>query len=227
MTRHGRGAIAPDGSPVEVYLRLPHLGEADIVHAAVPEGVAILELGCGVGRITGELVARGHDVVAVDESAQMLDHIAAERVEKVRSTIAELRLQRTFAAVLLGSNLVNSADDRKRCALLAAARRHLADDGVLIVECHPPGWFDTVHDGAGGPAGPVDVRVEHVRRDGDVLTATVHYAVGEHLWTHPFVARRFTDAQLDAELRRHGLRRDRWLSDDHAWFTARGTSSDS
>jgi hypothetical protein len=46
----------PDGSPVEVYLRLPPRGEAELVDEVVAPGVEILELGCGVGRITRELI---------------------------------------------------------------------------------------------------------------------------------------------------------------------------
>ncbi len=61
------GEFTPDGSPVEVYLRLPPRGEAELVHAAIASGAEILELGCGVGRITHELVRLGHPVIAVDE----------------------------------------------------------------------------------------------------------------------------------------------------------------
>jgi SAM-dependent methyltransferase len=66
---------APDGSPVEVYLRLPPGEEPGIVHAAVPEGAAVLELGCGAGRLTRALLAFGHPVVAVDQSPEMLRHV--------------------------------------------------------------------------------------------------------------------------------------------------------
>ncbi|MGH2735107.1 MAG: hypothetical protein ACRDKZ_05985 [Actinomycetota bacterium] len=45
-------AIAPDGSPVEVYLRLPPGDQPDIIHGAISKDGDILELGCGTGRIT-------------------------------------------------------------------------------------------------------------------------------------------------------------------------------
>jgi len=51
------------------------MGEPEIVHAAVPPGASILELGAGAGRVTHPLVALGHPVVAVDESAEMLARI--------------------------------------------------------------------------------------------------------------------------------------------------------
>jgi SAM-dependent methyltransferase len=220
MTAAGPGALAPDGSSVEVYRLLPHLGEADIVHAAAPAGATILELGSGVGRVTRELLARGHPVVAVDESAEMLAHVPAG-AERVRSAIADLHLDRTFPVVLLGSHLLNTADDGVRSGFLGAAHRHLDADGVLIVEAHAAEWFDSVRTGDGGRTGDVDVRLADVHRDGDLLAATVHYAAGHHSWTHPFVARRFSDDQLDGELARHGLRRDRWLTANHVWFAAR------
>jgi 2-polyprenyl-3-methyl-5-hydroxy-6-metoxy-1,4-benzoquinol methylase len=58
---------APDGSPVDLYLRFPPAGEAERVHEAIPPGAEVLDLGCGVGRIAHELVRLGHPVVAVDE----------------------------------------------------------------------------------------------------------------------------------------------------------------
>jgi hypothetical protein len=45
-------AVAPDGSPVELYLRLTPRGEAEIVGGVIEAGAEILELGCGVGRVT-------------------------------------------------------------------------------------------------------------------------------------------------------------------------------
>ena len=71
--------IAPDGSPVLLYARLPSFGEAALIHEAVPAGGQILELGAGAGRITQELIALGHDVVAVDNSSACSHSFAAQR----------------------------------------------------------------------------------------------------------------------------------------------------
>src|SRR5919198_5137029 len=51
--------VAPDGSPVEIYRRLPATGEPELIHGAIPAGASILELGCGAGRITHELIRLG------------------------------------------------------------------------------------------------------------------------------------------------------------------------
>ncbi|MGH2736710.1 MAG: class I SAM-dependent methyltransferase [Actinomycetota bacterium] len=69
------GAIAPDGSPVEVYRHLPAGDEPEIIHTAIQERGEILELGCGTGRITHRLVELRHAVTAVDQSAEMLRHV--------------------------------------------------------------------------------------------------------------------------------------------------------
>src|SRR3954463_3338539 len=66
---------APDGSPVGLYARLPELGEGEVVAAVLPGGVSLLELGCGAGRITRQLVRLGYRVTAVDESREMLAHV--------------------------------------------------------------------------------------------------------------------------------------------------------
>jgi SAM-dependent methyltransferase len=215
----GRGAITADGCAVEVYLRLPHLGEADLIHAAIPRGATVLDLGCGVGRIAHPLLELGHPVTAVDSSDDMLAHVRG--AETVQASIAELELGRRFDAVLLASHLVNTADDAARAALLRAAARHLAPHGVLVAECHPPAWFAEVHDGAGGWLGEVQVEVADVRRHGEILAGTVRYRLGDEAWTQPFDALRLDEAGLRGELAAAGLSFERWLRADQSWFRAR------
>src|SRR5881409_3849958 len=108
MRATGPGPITKDGSPVEMYLLLPPGDEPDIIDSAVRLGGSILELGCGVGRVTRVLVERGRPVVAVDESADMLSHV--RRAETVLSDIESLDLGRTFDGVVLASHLVNTGD---------------------------------------------------------------------------------------------------------------------
>jgi SAM-dependent methyltransferase len=98
----GRGAITDDGCPVELYLRFPHQGEADLVHAAVPAGATVLDLGCGTGRIAHPLIELGHPVTAVDASAEMLAHVRGAHT--VHSRIADLDLARPFDVVLMASH---------------------------------------------------------------------------------------------------------------------------
>ncbi|WIY04604.1 class I SAM-dependent methyltransferase [Amycolatopsis mongoliensis] len=211
--------VTADGCSVEVYLRLPAAGEPEIVHAALPAGASILELGCGTGRVTHPLVELGHPVVAVDDSPAMLAHV---RAETVCARIGDLDLGRTFDAVLLGSHLVNTALDPDRHALLAAARRHLSPSGRLIVEWHPPEWFDTVASGQGGRLGEVDVELADVVRGGDLLSATVRYSAGGRRWDQEFTCRRLA---LDDVLTSADLVFDGWLTEDRNWFAARVAES--
>jgi len=78
-------STAPDGSPVELYERLPELGEDDVVVSVLPEEASVLELGCGTGRITRQLVRLGDRVTAVDESAEMLALMRTARARGGRS----------------------------------------------------------------------------------------------------------------------------------------------
>jgi SAM-dependent methyltransferase len=82
------GPVAPDGSPVEFYRLFPETGEAAIIHDALPPGCRVLELGCGVGRITHRLIEFGHQVVAVNNSPEMLAHVRG--AETVLSDIERL-----------------------------------------------------------------------------------------------------------------------------------------
>jgi SAM-dependent methyltransferase len=185
----------------------------------VPAGASILELGCGTGRILRPLAALGHPVHGVDESPQMLAHAAD--LPTTCSTIEALRLERTFDAVLLASRMLNTTPAQRR-AFLATCRRHLAPAGVLVVQRHPPRWFDAV-----GPSDSerdgVRFVVRDVRREDQMVHAVVDYHVGDRTWTHACTTYRIGADELTADLASADLRFDRWLTDDRAWFTARAT----
>ncbi|MEQ0559408.1 class I SAM-dependent methyltransferase [Amycolatopsis sp. NEAU-NG30] len=100
--------MTADGSLV--YLLLPN-GGLEIVHAAIPRGASILELGSGAGRVTHPLLALGHEVVAVDDSPSMLAHV---RAETVCARIGDLDLGWTFD----GHHLARLSTGRRRCGQL-------------------------------------------------------------------------------------------------------------
>ncbi|GAA5157500.1 MULTISPECIES: class I SAM-dependent methyltransferase [Amycolatopsis] len=204
-----------DGCSVDLYRLLPPDGEAEIVHGAVPPGAAVLDLGCGTGRIAHRLQELGHPVVAVDDSPEMLAHV---RTEAVLSRIEDLRLDQRFEAVLLASHLVNQPHG---APLLAAVARHLSPTGRAVVQWHPPSWFDTVADGMGGYFGEVRVELSGVERQGDLLSAVVRYEAGGSTWTQAFTARRLTEPQLTALLADVGLAFDGFLSPEESWFAAK------
>jgi SAM-dependent methyltransferase len=213
----GPGVITPDGCAVDFYALMPAFGEPAIVHEAVGAGTSILELGCGTGRVTHPLVALGHPVVAVDESPEMLAHVRG--AETVCATIQGLSLGWRFGAVLLASHLIN-ADAGTRSAFLATCRRHVADDGCVIVQQHAPEWFSAAAATEDTRDGVI-YRLRDVSRPApDLLTATVEYVVGDRCWTQTFTTTRLDEAELDASLGAAGLRLDRYLTEDRSWFRA-------
>lgn len=209
---------APDGSPVELYARMPTFGEPETVHAAIPAGTEILELGAGAGRMTRRLAELGHQVTAVDRSAEMLAQVRG--AETVHADIVGLDLGRRFGCILLASQLVNVDDDRERAGFLETAARHVAPDGAVLIQRYDPSWAadprpsETEHDG-------LHMRVVDPRRDGERLTATVDYELGGETWRHgPFTSRILDDEGLEARLGVAGLIRDRWLDDRRSWLAA-------
>lgn len=214
----GPGVITPDGCAVEFYARLPAMGEPAIVHEAVGPGAAILELGCGTGRITHPLVSLGHPVVAVDESAQMLAHVHG--AETVCARIEELTLGRRFGAVLLASHLINAPEDPVRGAFLAVCRRHVAGDGCVVIQQAGPEWFSTATESERTQDGII-IRMRDVSRPAPgLLAATMEYVIGDQRWTQTFTSRRLDHDRLVEALGAARLRLDRYLTDDRAWFRA-------
>jgi SAM-dependent methyltransferase len=218
MTESGSAPTAPDGSPVELYARMPTFGEPELIDGAIPVEVDILDLGAGAGRMTHRLVELGHPVTAIDNSAEMLARIRG--AETVQGDIETLDLGRRFGCVLLASNLIN-VDDEQRRAFLATCARHVAPDGAVLVQRYDPAWAadpqpsETERDG-------VRIRVLAPRRTGRHLTATVEYELDGMTWRHgPFTATILEDDEVIAELRRAGLAFDRWLDERRSWIRAR------
>jgi SAM-dependent methyltransferase len=216
----GPGVITPDGCAVELYARLSAGREPGVVHEAAGDGARILELGCGTGRVTHPLIELGHDVTAVDESPEMLARVRGAKT--VLARIQDLDLGgRRFDAVVLGSHLFNVPDDGLLGAWLASCRRHVADGGSVLIEQHPPSWFETVADSERTADDGLIVRTCGVRRRGPgLVSATVEYAYGDQLWTQSFTAREITETDLPRVLDQAGLAFAGYLTGDRSWLRA-------
>lgn len=215
----GPGAITPDGCAVDYYAMLTPNGEPERIDAAIPERATILELGAGTGRITHGLRTLGHPVVAVDESAEMLAHIKG--AETVCSSIQSLALDRTFDLVLLMSHVIETADDQLRAAFLRTCRRHVADDGCVILQRQPPEWYDTVEPSVHAVGDGWTVRMRDIERpEPGYLAATMEYTVGDRRWTHFFLSRRLDDDVLEQALNDAGLTMSEFLDGDRGWVRA-------
>jgi SAM-dependent methyltransferase len=213
----GSGHYAPDGSPVELYARLAAGDEPRIIHEAVPEGAALLELGCGAGRVTHPLLALGHPVVAVDNSPEMLEHVRG--AEKVLADITTLDLGRRFAGVVLASNLVNCVGAEARAAMLACCARHVAADGVVLVQRLAPGRALTIEEGA-WTRGEARFHLTSLVRRGKVFAASMMVELDGKRWRHSFEAEMLDDEETDAALAKAGLKRVGFLDEPRAWVKA-------
>jgi SAM-dependent methyltransferase len=215
----GPGEITSDGCAVDFYALLPPFGEAEIVHAAVPDGASVLELGCGTGRILRPLADLGHQVLGVDDSRAMLAHIPD--LPTVCCRIEERYLDRTFDAVLLASTLINE-EPSLRGKFLAACRRHLRSGGVAVFQQQAPSWFGTAGQAPRVRDDPSGIRrvIRSARWEPPRLFVEVEYQVGDRVWTHSWGAWEISERELADDLGSAGLRFGRWLTDDHAWFTA-------
>jgi DNA-binding MarR family transcriptional regulator len=209
--------VAPDGSPVAFYRRLPAMGEPELIHVAIGAAASVLDLGCGPGRIAGPLAALGHPVVGVDDGAGMIVALPAG-VEGVVADARTVRLGRTFGAVLLASHLVNATDDGPAFAATAAA--HLDVGGLVVGETYPPGWDPTPTVGREQRLG--DARIVLLRAEiaGDLLRAEVRYGVDGNSWSQAFSARLLDEPALHSLLEGAGLAFVRWL-ERPGWFVAR------
>ncbi|GAA0390624.1 methyltransferase [Acrocarpospora corrugata] len=215
----GPGPITPDGCAVDYYATLQPRGEPELIHGAVPAGARILELGAGTGRVTHGLLALGHEVVAVDESPEMLGHVKGART--VASSIQDLALPEVFDVVLLMSYVIETADDDLRAAFLRGCRRHVAQDGCVILQRQPPEWYDTVEPFERDAGDGHTVAMTDLQRPGPgLLGATMRYTVGERTWTHYFLSKRLDDDFLEASLNAAGLSIAGFLTPDRGWVRA-------
>ena len=94
----------------------------------------ILDLGAGTGRVAADLVARGHEVVALDSDEHMLAALA-ERVEGVTTVTADARdfdLGVAFSLAIAPMQLAQILGGPDgRIAMLQRVRAHLSPGGTF------------------------------------------------------------------------------------------------
>ncbi|OPG01626.1 SAM-dependent methyltransferase [Streptomyces sp. GKU 895] len=214
----GPGAITPDGCAVELYSRLPVYDEPDIIAAAVPTGAHILELGCGVGRMTHPLLERGFTVTAVDESPEMLARVQGART--IRGKVEELDLGETFDVVMLASFLVHAGDAEVRRGMLRACARHVAEGGCVLIQREGEDYHTNLPRERVDPSG-FTLRMVSAEPVGDgVNSVRAEYEFPDAVWTQTFLARPLTKDQFEEALGEAGLRVDKYLTEDRIWVRA-------
>jgi SAM-dependent methyltransferase len=105
---------------------------------AAREGAPVLDVGAGTGRVALDLARRGHEVVALDRSAELLEALRERGAGLAITTVAadarDFAIDRRFPIVVVPMQtlqLLGGAGGRAR--FLARAREHLAPGGLLAV----------------------------------------------------------------------------------------------
>ena len=117
-------ALAAEGA----YLH----AEADLVCSFAP--AAVLDAGCGTGRVAAELAQRGVEVVGVDRDASMVATARAQApgVTFAVADLTDLALGRTFDVVLLAGNVPLFTPEGTQDALVGRCAGHVAPGGRLV-----------------------------------------------------------------------------------------------
>ena len=219
----GPGIRTPDGCSVELYRQLPYMGELDEIEAELSKHHAVLELGCGTGRLCARMQELGLQTTGVDESAAMLA-LLPPGVEGIQGSIETLDLGRRWPAVLLPSHLINHPEESIRRRFVEVAQRHTEQTGVFYVKRHSTAWLSTVQEGRIGEKNGVEYFAEQVSRKGDFLTMTLRYAAFGQSWTQSFTTCALETHQIETLLTGCGFSSFKWFGKQELWAAA--TASD-
>jgi SAM-dependent methyltransferase len=125
----------------------------------------VLDLGCGTGNHTLRLAAKGHEVVGIDRSPEMLAEAGRKAIEQrvtahfQQADIRHLSLRKTFDATLMMFAVLGyQTEEEDVRSVLQGARHHMPPNGLLIFDV----WY--------GPAvlaqGP-ETRVRTIEHNGN------------------------------------------------------------
>jgi SAM-dependent methyltransferase len=108
----------------------------------------ILELGCGTGRVTRYLGARGATVTGIDISHEMIEHARSLNPDQ-KFAVGDLRDLSSYAseswnAVIASFNVLGVLDDEERRRVLGELANLLAPDGLLYFSAHNRASLDQI-----------------------------------------------------------------------------------
>lgn len=129
-------------------------GEARFAAGLVEPPAAVLDAGCGTGRIAVHLAELGHRVVGVDVDVTMLEVARAEapHLDWHHADLAELELGEHFALVLLAGNILPLLEPDTLGAVCERLAAHAAPGGRVVCGF----GLDADHLPPGCPVTPLD-----------------------------------------------------------------------
>ena len=104
-------------------------------------GGPILDLGAGTGRVSVDLAAQGHDVVALDSDPELLAELSEREpsVSTVHADAREFSVDAQFPLVIAPMSLVQIlGGHRGRVAMLRRVHAHLAPEGLFAAPISDP-----------------------------------------------------------------------------------------
>ncbi len=111
-------------------------GEARLIDAMVPRGAAILDAGCGTGRVGGTLAAAGHRVTGVDLDPELIAEATTQHPQAtwLVGDLAELDLpEKRFDIVVCAGNVFAFLAPSTRAEALRRLAGHLGEDGRAVI----------------------------------------------------------------------------------------------
>ncbi len=184
-------------------------------------GGAVLELGCGTGRLACRIAAEGLEVVGVEPAGGMLgvarSRPGTETVDWVQSDGQSLRLARRFDLITMTGHAFQALlSDADALAVLATAAHHLKRDGQFVFETRNPAkraWLSWTPDQTREVVQtPAQGRVEACY---DAVAEAVAGAEADTGIVGIAQHCRFLDLSLDGGPERIGRSRIRFIERDH------------
>jgi SAM-dependent methyltransferase len=104
-------------------------------------GGPILDLGAGTGRVSVDLAAKGHDVVALDNDPELLAELSGREpsVSTVHADARAFSVDAQFALIIAPMSLVQIlGGHRDRVAMLRSVHAHLFPGGLFAASISDP-----------------------------------------------------------------------------------------
>ncbi len=122
-------------------------GEARLADALCPRAARVLDVGAGMGRVAAALLARGHDVTAVEPDPRLVAQARAtypglriaalDALDVDATALAALGAPTAFDLVVAVGNVVVFLAEDTEVAVLTRLRGLLAPGGRVLVGYHP------------------------------------------------------------------------------------------
>lgn len=109
-------------------------GEADLIELLGGPGAAVLDAGCGMGRVAIELARRQCDVVGVDLDGDLLERARrrAPTMTWVHDDLATMQLDRRFDVAAMPGNVMIFCRVEDRRSIIHNLVQHLEPGGLLV-----------------------------------------------------------------------------------------------